>query len=173
MASIIKVDTVQNAAGTSNAELLGTTTNGNATAGYVGEIQTATRLRSAATAIVTATTINVTASPIVLTAGHWSVRAYAGFTTSTASWSQMIVSVSATSATTSGADTIAVPTGGEVRFNDETSFTLQSVDRNYALAGYSTKVANAATLTLYLVARAIISAGTMTVYGSVEAIRIR
>ena len=70
MASVLKVDTIQNAAGTSGAALLGTNTNDSAALGYVGERVVTSN--SGANSFA-GSTVYGGDHAIALTAGDWDV----------------------------------------------------------------------------------------------------
>lgn len=159
----------------SGCAVKGTTTNDDAAAGFNGEFFTQTKLRSAATGMATNTQTNVLATPITLTAGDWEISAMLGFTTSTTTATLFEGGISSSagsgSATLPGADTLAVPTSGEVRLNAAVSLTGTSNDDSISFPPY--RVSISASTTFYLVARAQFSLGTVAPYGSLKARRIR
>lgn len=153
-------------------DLRGTTTNDAAAAGFVGETFSGSLVRSSANALADSVTENVDgATALALTAGDWDVSASCGFTTSTSTVTQLDCAVATTSATMPATDTISVPTAGEIRLTDTVAFTLVSAEKSYPVPTY--RVSLSATTTLYLVARAAFSAGSVSAFGSIQARRVR
>lgn len=155
--------------------IIGTVTNDNAAAGSVGEEQTQSRLRSAATAMTTSTPLNVTATPITLQAGDYDISAMVGYLAGTGTNATTIVAgISLTSATLPSADVIAVPTSGEARINvmSAASFVIGT---NGTLTGQisSYRVSLPGATTLYLVAQATFTVSTLSVFGSITTRRRR
>lgn len=141
-------------------------------AGYVGEKISQTKLRSAAAAMTTATPLNVTASPLSLTAGRYEIYAIVGVLPgATTSITTIDVGISTTSATLSGADTIGVQdVNGQVRIKDSRAAFVPGANdltQEIPLAYISVNQAT----TLYLVAQAAFTVSTLSVYGSIVAIR--
>lgn len=149
----------------------GTNTNDSADTGNVGEEMTQTRLRSAATGLTTATAANVTATAITLTAGDWDVSGIVGFTTSSSTITSVEGAVATTSATMPGNDVIGVPTSNQCRVYKNIAFTTTSIDYTVEIPSYRVSVASSTTI--YLVARAAFSAGTVSAFGSFRARRVR
>ena len=153
----------------SAGQLLGTNTNDSAATGYVGEYLNQTRLRSAASALVDNTAANVTATALTLTAGDWDISGYVGLTGAVTVVSADFA-IGTTSATVPAADTLGVPTTGQCRIATPTGSTA-SVD--HVISFPSVRATIAATTTYYLVARVDWSAGAPSVYGSIQARRVR
>ncbi len=134
-----------------------------------------TRVRSSGTPITpTGTTVNVcTTTSITLTAGRWQVRGAVGYQpAATTSVTVLAYGVSATSATLPGADTIAVPTNGEIRFDQNSAAGfVPGGEVTYPIPSYRVTVATGATLPLFLVALAGFGVSTIKVFGSLEAER--
>lgn len=156
----------------------GANNNTAAAAGYVGEIGgPISRVRSNATTLTTNTTINVgTTTNIVLQPGNYLISGsvtfqYAATTTIT----ELDIGVSTTSATFPGADTISVPTAGEVWITDGfggVALGGGAADISLVIPPYMVSVANASTKTLYLVARGAFGVSTLKAYGFLVTIRI-
>ena len=145
--------------------ILGTTTNNNADSGYVGEILSASTVRSAPVALTTTVSANVTS--LALTAGDWDVFIEVGFTGG-GTTTVLAYSLSTTSATLSGTDTEAVPTSNEIRGSLPLSVAVTDVtDTLYC------RVSLASTTTVYLVANATFAAGVVNGFGSIFARRSR
>ena len=162
----------------SAGQLLGTNTNDAASAGYVGEIiGPITRLRSAAQSCSTSGSYkNIgTTTNLTLTPGDWEVAAitvYQGANTTV--FSEIDTSVSLTSATASGTDTIGVPTAGECRVIDDVPVSCTgTVHRPLVIPMYPVTVENGATKVLYLVGSATYSGTAPSAYGSMWARRRR
>lgn len=151
--------------------LKGTTTSDSAGTGNVGEVLSATRLRSAASSLTSATALDVTS--LSLTSGDWDVRAMVGFSPSgTTSVTIVLASISTTSATVPGADTRAVPdASGQVIVEWSGSAQVPQDDNVQIIP--SVRISLASTTTYYLVARSTFTVSTHAAYGSIIARRIR
>lgn len=149
----------------------GTTTNDSAAAGIIGQNLSATKLRSAASALTTATAANVIS--ISLTAGDWDVVAMVGFTPDTGtSVTSLNASLSVTTGALSAADTLAVSNAaGEVRSSWASAANVLGGDAT--LATLKSRVSLAATTTYYLVTQATFTVSTLAAYGSIVARRVR
>ena len=148
----------------SGAQLLGTTTNDNATAGNVGEEMTSSIVVGSAVSLTTATPANVTS--LSLTAGDWDVCGAtvlfnAGASTVTTS---EIAGISTTSATlpTAPAGGYTVDQGISITGNTLPSLTLGCQRESLA-----------STTTVYLVAQAAFTVSTNSAYGKLRARRVR
>ena len=155
----------------SAGQLLGTNTNDNASAGYVGEYKIESRLRSASTASSNGASQDVTASPLNLTAGEWDIYGVIEWDLTSATVTEYAGSISKTPGTLSAVNTLAVPTDGEVRSAVATNLVTSSDD--YQLILPVTRVKLAASDDFYLVANITFSAGTVAVFGSIYARRVR
>ncbi len=156
----------------SAGQLLGTNTNDAAGVGYVGQQLPATRLRSNKTALTSPTTINVTTSNIQLSAGDWEISGIVAFELAGATVTVIGLGISTSTGALSGADTIAVPTGAELRMgSDGALFTLATGTQEYIVPTFQCQVTG--TPTIFLVAGATFSVGTVNVYGSIRATRVR
>ena len=141
--------------------IVGTTTNNNATAGSVGELLTNNTLTTSASSGVT-----LNATSVSLTAGDWDVTGIvqtnpAGTTTT----SIIIAGVSTASATL---QTIVAG------LNNNNSLT-SAIPAGFgtSLSAPVTRISLAATTTVFLVAQVTFAASTMTVSGFIRARRIR
>ena len=142
--------------------VLGTATNDNAAAGYVGEYTSAAVAAGSAVALTTATTANVTS--ISLTAGDWDVSGIVQYTpTGTTSVTQLTQGSSSTTATLGAQGTFSkFVTAANV---------LGAVDPAWNLP--VTRLSLASTTTIYLVANATFTVSTLTAYGIISARRVR
>jgi hypothetical protein len=144
----------------------GTTTNDSATAGDIGEYQSASLASGSAASITTAVVANITS--VSLTAGDWDVEgvvAFNGGATTTVSY--LSAAVSTTSAT--------LPTSGLVGFSQSVYPSAPTVF-NTGLVLLPTgrlRVSIASTTTVYLVARASFGTSTCSGYGQIVARRVR
>lgn len=127
-------------------------------------------LRSAATALVTNTSVNI--GTIVIPANSiWQVSGMGGWVlAATTTVTNYALSVSKTSATLSGADTISYPTNGEVRYQFDGAGTIQ-LGGTFTASIPSFRYENDtnADVTLYLVLRCIFGVSTVSGYGSFQA----
>lgn len=147
----------------------GTTTNDNAAAGIVGEVLTSTVAVGDAVSETTATPVDVTT--LALTAGDWEVtgvidRVLTG-TTATAYGA----SISPT------ANTVPAQAGGSGVAADSTVIQNAvfgaTVTGNYVTIVGPVRVSLAAGATIHLVAADTFSAGTIDVFGTLRARRVR
>lgn len=164
----------QSAAGLvqSAGQLLGTNTNDNASAGYVGEEVIQTRLDSAAPGLTSGAATNVTASPLVLTAGDWEVSAIGSAgTNGTDTITQMILGISTTSATQpASADRFGVAdSSGNIKVQDDVSV---GPNKRYTMNINPFRLSTTGT-TLYLVTTVTHSGGAASVAGTIRARRVR
>ena len=142
---------------------LGTTTNDNAPAGYVGEFVTSTVAVGSAVALTTGTTANV--ASLSLTAGDWDVRGQvdyrAGATTSITILKQ---GVSTTSATLGSQDSFTTNVFAAV---------VPTASNDIGNTFRQQRISIASTTTIYLVASATFTLSTLSAYGTISARRIR
>jgi hypothetical protein len=150
----------------------GTNTNDNAAVGYVGEFHQQSRLRSALLSLSNGTAANLTATPLTLGAGDWDIAAMVSFDpAASTNTTRFEVSISKTSATLSGTDTISVPTSGEVR-----SFIVEdsnSDTEDITMSIPSFRVSLSEEDILYLVVQSNFTTSTVGAYGSFWARRAR
>lgn len=158
---------------TAAVTLQGTTTNDSAAAGKVGEVASASRLRSAATGATTATSLNVTAAALSLTAGDWDVSGYIGFLpAATTSITVLKAAISKTTATLPASDTFGVQTSGELGTQFSTAANVPGAN-DILLPLVGCRISLTATTNIFLVANATFTVSTLTVYGSLCARRVR
>lgn len=142
----------------------GTSTNNNAGSGFVGEYVSANVASGSSVAITTATTANVTS--ISLTAGDWDIGGVVGYT---------LTGVSSTFSADGymgGASTTTATLGTEgTYFVHPTDLSNKTGVMTFNIPGI--RVSVNATTTLYLVARATFSAGTLAAWGRIYARRAR
>ncbi len=139
--------------------IVGTTTNDNASSGYVGEYVYAEQLTPQA--LTTNTPLNVIS--ISLTAGDWDVNATAVFAGNFATvLTYALCSISATSATI------------DPNFNAEFSAGSTTITGAApAIVAPLKRISIASTTTVYLVAQAGFTISTYSVYGNIQARRVR
>ncbi len=161
---------VTNTAGT---KIRGTTTNDSAASGFVGECIAVSRVRSAAASITSNTPLTITSASLSVTAGDWSVSGYAVFKpAATTTISDLSAAISKTDNTLPGADTIGVPTSGEVR--TVVSYPATFVPgQEVVVPLVPIRVSVSSTTPYYLVMQATFATSTMTGYGSLTACRVR
>jgi hypothetical protein len=154
------------------AIITGTATNDSAAAGVIGEYIQASRVKSAATGATSTTTLNVTASALSLTAGDWDVSGCVVFlAAATTSVTLLKAAISKTSATLPATDTIGVPTSGEVSGQISTAANIATGDNSLVMP--TCRISLSGTTNIFLVANATFSVSTLTVYGSLNARRVR
>jgi hypothetical protein len=153
--------------GNGGIPLQGTNTNDSAAAGDVGEYTSSAIALGSAVALTTATPANITS--ISLTAGDWDVFGQIGFDAAgTTDWTASIGSTSRTSATLSSP---ADPTQGYTSLAQGAASPATSGDNVITVS--PARMSLNATTTVYLVARANFTAGTMGGYGFISARRVR
>jgi hypothetical protein len=149
---------IQQILGTLNIGVLGTTTNDNAPAGYVGEYVSASVASGSAISLVNITAKTITS--ISLTAGDWDVDGYMGFLPSGGAATEYDWGSSTTN-NTFGPEGTALDLQGTFASGSANLFGLNTV--RYSLA---------ATTTVYLVGYAAF-AGTCKAYGGIRSRRVR
>lgn len=140
--------------------IIGESDNSDALAGDIGEYIESKVAIGSATALTTATAKNVTS--ISLTQGDWDVEGIVSFSTSSATFSGLTAGTSATSAT--------LPTDGTEGYSG-TQGTLLSEKDGITLA--RKRIKTTGTTTIYLVAKATFSAGSVSAFGHISARRVR
>lgn len=156
------------------SNIRGTTTNDSAAAGFVGEVISASLVRSSAVSLTTNTAVN--AVSIAVTAGDWLISASADIRITNATLTDATFSISSSavagSGVLSGADTIGTPSSsGEYRGISSYPTTVLSSDITQVSPSY--RLSLSAGVTLYLVVRAVFSAGSATGSGYIQALRVR
>lgn len=150
--------------------LVGLNGSADACAGCVGEIISATKVRTSETQITSG--VGATIVSINLTPGVWVLFGYGAFDQGIAtSWTLNETSISTTNNTLSGSATIGVPDStGQVRSTWNQPAQVPTADRVYApLMSF---VRTSASATYYLVAKATFSADLGYTYGSLWGIRL-
>jgi len=143
-----------------SSNIAGTATNDNATAGNIGEHSSSLIAAGSAVSLTTNTSANVTS--LSLTAGDWDVEGAINYTETTSTVTARTGGISTTSAT--------LPTdGSEV----ENGFLTTVVTTKAGITVPRKRISISATTTVYLVARAVFSAGTEAAYGQLTARRVR
>lgn len=145
-------------------QIPGTTTNGNATAGNVGEYISATVLSGGAIALTTATPANVTS--ISLTAGDWDVWGTAGFIANAATTATIfeggINTISAT---------LPTPPGNGTYFQLGLAVAAGATEPVMPIG--SSRLSLAVTTTVYLVVQSTFAVNSMSGFGFIAARRRR
>jgi hypothetical protein len=142
---------------------LGTSTNDNAAAGYVGEYIESVIAAGSAVSLTTNTPANITS--ISLTAGDWDVSASVSHTPApTTSVTQIRSSISLTSATM---DSTVGRAFGIISAANVPATSL------YSISSTTLRFSLASTTTIYLVTNDVFTVSTMTAYGILSARRVR
>lgn len=142
--------------------IVGTTTNDNATAGNIGEYKESVVLGASAIA-GGATTVAINVTSLSLTAGDWNVTGFIGyFATVNLVMTVISGSISATSATNDSDNATSLPLNTTIATSEALRFVVPT-----------RRISLAATTTYYLVTSATYSAGTPTVFGRIQAVRLR
>lgn len=140
--------------------ITGTATNNNATAGDIGEVISGQLSSGAPTSLSNGTAKNVTS--MSLTAGDWDVTGVVDYVLAGTTSTKFQAGSSSTSATFGAQDTsVNVP------------LILTTVTDTYSQIIPTTRFSLASTTTVYLVAQATFSAGTVDAYGTIRARRMR
>lgn len=141
----------------------GTTTNDNAAVGYVGEFLNATVGSGGAMSLTTGALLSVTS--LSLTPGDWDVYASAVFTQASGTTAtDFIVGVSNSTGGWDGGETSYARTGFLTSNVTTLTATLPAVKRRISVA---------VTTSIYLLVRGTFSGGTLTVFGNINARRVR
>lgn len=147
---------------------VGTTTSDNAALGTLGEFVSATVPVGSAVSLTTATTANMTS--IVLTAGDWDLNVQVNFNVTGGTVTDVRMGPSPTSATLAtqpaqgvvGTDALVISPLG-----------LAGATGVYTLGNIDVRVSTASTVTIYATAQANFTVGTVSVYGTIRARRVR
>jgi hypothetical protein len=147
---------------TATGGFISQTSNGNAPAGGLGEYASSLVALGSAIALTTATVSNVTS--ISLTAGDWDVRGNVNYSEGGVTVTEIVGGVTSTPATipTDGSEVYSGAGVGVIGLSAKDSVTLPS--KRLSLSG---------TTTIYLVAKATFSVGTVSAYGSITARRVQ
>lgn len=146
----------------------GTTLADNAATGNLGEFITSSIPVGSAVSLTTATTANMTS--IVLTAGDWDLNVQANFNITGGTVADVRMGPSPTSAT------LATQTAQGVVGTDALVLSplgLAGATGVYTLGNIDVRVSTASTVTIYATTQANFSVGTVTVYGTIRARRVR
>lgn len=143
--------------------LKGTTTNDNAAAGNVGEFLNATVGSGGAVSLTAGVLLSVTS--LSLTPGDWDVQGAAVFTqTSGTTATDFIVGISNS---TGGWD------GGETSYARTGFLTSNATILTATLPAASRRISISTTTSIHLLVRGTFSGGTLTVFGNINARRVR
>lgn len=140
--------------------VLGTTTNNSASAGYVGQIVSAIVAVGAPVSLTTATGADVTS--ISLTAGDWDVEGNVNFSLTGATATAFSAGISLTTAT--------IPTDGSEVASGVVTTAITGIN---GIALPRKRVSVSGTTTVYLSCKSTFTLGTIGVYGSITARRVR
>lgn len=143
----------------------GTITNDNAAAGRIGEVISSVVLSGAATALVTATAKTVTS--IALTAGDWEVLGTVGFVT--AATTSVTVFAASLSLVTNTLDTAP----GVYQSRSLAALVPGASATLNVLGANASRFSLAAPASVFLVASSTFTVAGMSVYGKIEARRMR
>lgn len=142
--------------GAGGVAVQGTTTNGSASSGYVGEYITASLASGSAVSLVSTTTV----ATVSLGAGDWDVRGTCSILPNSASITSVICAVNSSAAFPS------LPSDGYTLLDVSTSVRTQTFGMS------SKRLSLSATTTVYLLAGGAYT-GSPTVYGIISARRVR
>lgn len=148
----------------SSGQYPGETTTGSATAGNVGEVQSATTLLGSAVSLSTGTPANV--ATITLTAGDWDIEAMGCYTGNAAT---TVTALRSSISTTSATEATAAPNYAAMHYGGSVAFS--TVDQAHAIARI--RVSLSGSQQYWLVARATFATNTCSAYGSIRARRVR
>lgn len=160
----VTTDSLRNGLG----PVTGTSTNDNAGAGQLGEFITSTVPVGSQVSLTTATTANMTS--ISLTAGDWDCNVQMNFNVAGGTVADIRMGPSPTSAT------IATQPANGVVGTDSLVISplgLAGATGVYTLGNIDVRISTASTVTIYATALANFSAGTVAVYGTIRARRVR
>ncbi len=156
----------------STTGIVGTTTNNNAAAGSVGEIITASTLRSSATSISSSSP--TTFATIALTAGDWDVSCAFGLRAGGATvYTTIVGGISTTNNGLPGGDAQCVQdAAGQMTIAWQDSAAPGS-GNDICFTGPKSRVSISTNTNYYLVVEAVFTGSTSTAYGSITARRAR
>lgn len=159
-----------------NSLQVGIAGNTPAGAGEIGETLTINRLRSNQLSTVSAgNVVNVcTTTSITLTPGDWQISGAVGFFMPTTTVTFLDACISKTSAARPSLDTIGVPSAnGEFMSQAAQASEVAPSDESVTIPSYAVSVAVGTTLPLFLVAAATYTGTAVSVYGWMQARRMR
>jgi hypothetical protein len=139
--------------------IVGTPTNNNAGAGFVGEFKSSTIVSGSAISLTTTVVANLTS--ISLTAGDWDVFGNVFFT-NTGTASSFEIGISTTSATPPNTEFVGILSSAA--FDLTGSFAIPAPQQRMSLSG---------TTTVYMIVRAEFNTGAVTACGGIYARRVR
>lgn len=140
----------------------GTATNDSASTGYIGECTESTVAVGSAVTLTTATAKTVTS--ISLTAGDWEVHGIVNFLAAAITGTQTLAGIGQTNNSLTGL------TRGDNRV-ESPQVPTSAADKSLVIPGY--RLSLSGTTTIYLIAYATFSAGTLTCNGRISARRCR
>lgn len=163
---------------TAGVSVHGTNTNDNASAGYVGEHLFQNTLRSSPVSLSTGTAANVLGTALTLTAGDWDLSGYVAFKGSSSAVMQILGHATTQSATLGGTAPsndigISDARDGCVASLSQTSGLDSASGNDLSLALAPMRVTLSGSQTIYLIAFAVFSVGTVSAYGRLDARRVR
>lgn len=138
----------------------GVTSGSNADAGDIGEYVESLIAVGSATALTTATAKNVTS--LTLDPGDWDLEGIVSFSTASATFSAIQGGINSTSAT--------IPTDGSEAYSGVTGTALSAKD---SVTCPRKRFNITVTTTIYLVAKATFSVGSVSAFGQITARRVR
>jgi len=140
-------------------------------AGFIGEVLSQSRLKSAATGLTTATTANVTNTSLTLTPGVWDISGVVGFDiNSTTTVTILNAAIANASASLPTSDTIGVETSGQIRAVWTQLSAANNSDRS--LFTGTARVSISVSTPYFLVTQATFAVSTANAYGSIRAVRV-
>ena len=160
----VTTDSLRNGVGPAT----GTTTNDNAAAGQVGEFVTSTVPVGSAVSLTTATVSNMTS--ISLTAGDWDLNIQTNFNITGGTVVDVRMGASPTSAV------IATQAANGVVGTDALVISplgLAGATGVYTLGSVDCRISTSSTVTIFATALSNFSVGTVSVFGTIRARRVR
>lgn len=158
------------------ANVIGRTDGASSSAGYIGEVQTQSRLFASRTAATNGVALNVTATALTLQPGRWKLNGAVGIhgASGTNSISFSNPAISATSAALPGAATYGTQNAsGEISMIDQTTTRTLGTGSDLTHAIPDSYISISTATTFYLVTRVDWGGGgTIEVWGSISALRV-
>lgn len=148
---------------TSGAKLLGSTTNDNAATGDVGEFLNATVGSGGAYSLTSGTVYSVTS--VGLTPGDWDLEGSAVFT--------QAGGTTATDYIVGITNSLSAWDGGETSYARTGFLTSAATTLTGTMPAVKRRVSTSSSITYYLLVRGTFTGGTLTVYGNINARRVR
>ncbi len=168
---------INNLSNSSGVAVHGSNTNDSAAAGYIGEIMYQSTSRGSPVSVSNGGTSNVLGTALTLTAGDWDLSGFVSFKGTSSAVEQVMGHATTQSATLGGTaptNSVGVSDGREGCVASLSGTGLNSSSGNdITLSLAPLRVTLSTSQTIYLIAFAVFTGGTIGAYGRLQARRVR